>query len=221
MNTLDNSTDTNEFELSRQVEALLFACTEPLSSNQIKQYLGFDGDILPILEAMRAHYYPRGVQLLSMNEYWQFRTSPDLSWLFVETRQTPKRLSKVAQEVLAIIAYHQPITRAEIENLRGVGLSKGSLDQLLEEGLIKIKGRRRTPGRPVVFATTPQFLELYALSSLQDLPGQETLKAAGLLELDMPLDFSMPEPALIGRIGLDDELEDETSAFADDFLASE
>jgi len=156
-----------------------------------------------------------------MNDHWQFRTSPDLSFLFTQTLQTPKRLSKVAQEVLAIIAYHQPMTRAEIETMRGVGLSKGCLDQLFEEGLIKIKGRRRSPGRPVLLATTQKFLELYALSSLHDLPGQETLKAAGLLELDMGLNFSMPEPALIGKLGLEEDFDEEINEFAEDYLGAD
>lgn len=125
---------------------------------------------------------------------WRFQTAPDLAWLMTEEREEPRRLSKAAQETLAIIAYHQPVTRAEIESVRGVQASKGTLDVLLELGLVRMRGRRRSPGRPVTYGTTDAFLEHYGLATLGDLPGMAEMKAAGLLSLDLPADFIVPNP---------------------------
>jgi segregation and condensation protein B len=134
-----------------------------------------------------------------------------------EERQEQKRLSKAAMETLAIIAYHQPVTRAEIEAVRGVGLSRGTLDLLLEIGWVRMRGRRRSPGRPVTYGTTDGFLEHFGLASLADLPGAADMKAAGLLDLDLPPDFTVPNPAMTPSD--EDPLDgDETPEFAQDFL---
>ena len=134
------------------------------------------------LAALAARYEGRGVVLACVAERWRFQTAEDLAWLMTEERDEPRRLSKAAQETLAIIAYHQPVTRAEIELVRGVQASKGTLDVLLELGLVRMRGRRRTPGRPVTYGTTDAFLEHYGLASLSDLPGVAEMKAAGCVQ---------------------------------------
>jgi segregation and condensation protein B len=140
-------------------------------------------------------YAGRGVELDCVAGRYRFRTAPDLAHLMTEIREEPQRLSKAALETLAIIAYHQPVTRAEVESVRGVGLSRGTLDHLLEIGWVRMRGRRRTPGRPVTYGTTDAFLEHFGLASLADLPGAAEMKAAGLLSLILPPDFQTPNPA--------------------------
>src|SRR5262249_35814648 len=151
---------------------------------------------------------------------WRFQTAEDLAFLMTVERQEPRRLSRAAQETLAIIAYHQPVTRAEIEAIRGVQASRGTLDVLLEVGLVRMRGRRRTPGRPVPYGTTDGFLEHFGLTSLADLPGAAEMKAAGLLDLDLPADFAVPDPS--AATPDEDPIEDEAShEFHRDYLEGE
>ena len=178
----------------RAIEALLFAAAGPLSVADMARRLPADADVEGALVSLRAQYEGRGVELAEVGGRWRLQTAEDLSWLMSEEREEPRRLSRAAQEILAIIAYHQPVTRAEMEQIRGVQTSRGSLDVLLELGLVKMRGRRRTPGRPVTYGTTDGFLEHYGLANLADLPGMAEMKAAGLLDLNMPSDFSIPDP---------------------------
>ncbi|MFC3069590.1 SMC-Scp complex subunit ScpB [Phenylobacterium soli] len=185
-------------ETEREVEALLFAAAGALSLDDLARRLPEGADVEAALAALAARYTGRGVELVCVADRWRFQTAADLAWLMTEERDEPRRLSKAAQETLAIIAYHQPVTRAEIEAVRGVAASRGTLDVLLELGLVRMRGRRRTPGRPVTYGTTEAFLEHYGLASLADLPGVAEMKAAGLLSLDLPADFAMPDPAALG-----------------------
>jgi len=169
-------------EQLRMLEALLFASAEPLDRAAMAARLPEGTDIDALLAELAALYAMRGVNLVAVGERWQFRTAPDLHWLLRQERTEQRRLSRAAVETLAIVAYHQPVTRAEIEEVRGVGLSKGTLDLLLEIGWIRLRGRRQSPGRPVTYGTTEAFLEHFGLQSLKDLPGVEELKAMGLGE---------------------------------------
>jgi segregation and condensation protein B len=182
-------------ETEREVEALLFAAAGPLSEADLAKRLPEGSDVAGAIAALRARYEGRGVELVCVAERWRLQTAADLAWLMTDERDEPRRLSKAAQETLAIIAYHQPVTRAEIESVRGVQASRGTLDVLLELGLVRMRGRRRTPGRPVTYGTTDAFLEHYGLASLADLPGAAEMKAAGLLSLDLPADFAVPDPS--------------------------
>ncbi|QUD88393.1 SMC-Scp complex subunit ScpB [Phenylobacterium montanum] len=208
-------------ETERRIEALLFAASEPLSAADLAGRLPEGADIGAGLMALQASYQGRGVNLVCVADRWRFQTAEDLAWLMTEEREEARRLSKAAQETLAIIAYHQPVTRAEIEAIRGVQASRGTIDVLLELGLVRLRGRRRTPGRPVTFGTTDTFLEHYGLATLGDLPGAAEMKALGLLGMDMPANFSVPTP---GSDLADDEepFEDgETPEFHQDFLGEE
>jgi segregation and condensation protein B len=207
-------------DAERMVEALLFAAAEPLSAGELQQRLPEGADVGRALAALSARYAGRGVQLECVADRWRFRTAADLSYLMVKEREEARRLSRAALETLAVIAYHQPVTRAEIESVRGVGLSKGTLDVLLELGFVRMRGRRRTPGRPVTYGTTDTFLEHYGLAGLADLPGAAEMRAAGLLDLDLPPGFEVPEP----NAGAPDEdpLEPgDEHEFHQDFLADE
>jgi segregation and condensation protein B len=173
---------SDTFRNMRLVEALLFASTQPLTVQALGQRLPEGTDIPSLLQTLKEHYANRGVTLAQVGESWAFRTAPDLaSSLRMETT-TGRKLSRAAVETLAIIAYHEPVTRAEVEEIRGVALSKGTLDLLFEAGWIRPKGRRKTPGRPVTWVTTEAFLDHFGLESREDLPGVEELKAAGLLD---------------------------------------
>ena len=189
----------------RQVEALLFAAAEPLSVADLARRLPEGAEVEPAIAALQQRYAGRGVELDCVAGRWRFRTAADLAALMVEEREVEKRLSRAAMETLAIIAYHQPVTRADIEAIRGVGLSKGTLDLLLEIGWVRMRGRRRTPGRPITYGTSDAFLEHFGLGGLNDLPGAQELKAAGLLGMDLPADV-FPPPA-IGEAGDEDPLE--------------
>ncbi|MEM9422553.1 MAG: SMC-Scp complex subunit ScpB [Pseudomonadota bacterium] len=180
----------------RQLEALLFASPEPLSiAFLIERLPGADTlDVTSLLETLARHYEHRGVTLRQVNEKWQFVTATDMADVLVEHRSQERKLSRAALETLAIIAYHQPCSRADIEEVRGVAVAKGSLDQLLELGWVKIKGRREVPGRPLLYGTSPAFLEHFGLESLGHLPGMADLKAAGLLEARLPPGFAVPMP---------------------------
>jgi len=206
-------------ETEREVEALLFAAAGPLSAADLARRLPEGADVAGAISALRARYAGRGVELVCVAERWRFQTAADLAWLMTQEQDEPRRLSRAAQETLAIIAYHQPVTRAEIEAVRGVQASRGTLDVLLELGLVRMRGRRRAPGRPVTFGTTDGFLEHYGLASLADLPGMAEMKAAGLLSLDLPADFELPNPE--GPVLDEDPLEAETPAFHVDFMGDE
>jgi segregation and condensation protein B len=177
------------------VEALLFAAAEPLSEADLADRLPEGADAGAALAALALRYEGRGVELVQVGDRWRFQTAADLAHLMTREREEPRRLSRAAQETLAIIAYHQPVTRAEIEAIRGVQSSAGTLDVLLELDLVRMRGRRRTPGRPVTWGTTDGFLAHYGLASLSDLPGAAEMKAAGLLSLDLPPGFSVPDPS--------------------------
>ena len=181
--------------IERMVEALLFAAAGPLSVEDLRRRLPEGADVGQALAGLKARYEGRGVELELVADRWRFRTAPDLASLMTEEREDPRRLSKAALETLAIIAYHQPVTRAEIESVRGVSLSKGTLDVLLEMGFVRLRGRRRTPGRPVTYGTADQFLEHFGLASLADMPGAAEMKAAGLLDLGVPAGFEVPDPS--------------------------
>jgi segregation and condensation protein B len=210
-------------EIERRVEALLFAAAGPLSAAEIARRLPEGADVGGAIAALRGRYEGRGVELECVADRWRFRTAPDLAFMMTEEREEPRRLSKAALETLAIIAYHQPCTRAEVESVRGVSLSRGTLDLLLEMGFVRLRGRRRTPGRPVTYGTTDRFLEHFSLASLYDLPGVQEMKAAGLLDLSIPVGFEVPDP---GRGGEDDaDLltagEDDGPEFAQDFVGED
>ena len=178
----------------RVVEALLFAGGIPLSTEALAGHLPPGTDVQAVLRHLEATYAGRGVQLVEAGGAWRFQSAPDLSGHFAETRLAPRRLPKAAMETLAVIAYHQPVTRAEIEEIRGVTLSRGSLDLLLETGWIKLRGRRRTPGRPLTFGTTADFLSHFGLPSLDALPGKDDLKGAGLVDPRAAASFDVPRP---------------------------
>ena len=191
--------------IERQVEALLFAAAEPLSVADLVRRLPEGAEVEPAIAALQERYAGRGVELDCVAGRWRFRTASDLAALMVEEREVEKRLSRAALETLAIIAYHQPVTRADIEAIRGVGLSKGTLDLLLEIGWVRMRGRRRTPGRPITYGTSDAFLEHFGLAGLNDLPGAQELKASGLLGMDLPADI-IPPPGL-GEAEDEDPLE--------------
>ncbi len=199
------------------IEALLFAAAEPLSLDDLVFRLPGGADVPTALDALGARYAERGVRLAKVGERWRFETAPDLAFLMTVERETPRRLSKAAQETLAIIAYHQPVTRAEIEEIRGVQTSRGSLDVLLELGFIRMRGRRRTPGRPVTWGTTQAFLEHYGLSALSDLPGAAEMAAAGLLTAKAAAGLDLPDPDQPDA----DEDPLEEASFHKDFLEGE
>jgi segregation and condensation protein B len=180
--------------LERAVEATLFAAEHPMSVEALAAHLGgtAPGDVQDALAALAAHYAQRGVQLVDRGKRWHFETAPDLAHLLRREKEQVRRLSRPATEVLAIIAYHEPVSRAEIESIRGVQTSAGTLDVLMEAGWIRLAGRREVPGRPVIYATTPEFLDHFGLASRRDLPGIDELRAAGLLDpVDEALEASM------------------------------
>lgn len=168
-------------DLVRAVEATLFAAEEPMTIEAISVHLG-GANVREALAELQVHYAGRGVQLVERGKRWHFQTAPDLAHLLRREREEVRRLSRAATEVLAIVAYHEPVSRAEIESIRGVQTAKGTLDVLLEAGWVRIVGRREVPGRPVIYATTPEFLTHFGLESRRDLPGIDELRAAGLLD---------------------------------------
>ena len=179
----------------RMVEALLFAASEPLDQKALATSLPEGADVPGLLAALQRVYEKRGVNLCCVAGKYQFRTASDLAFLLRKEQPEQKRLSKAAIETLAIIAYHQPVTRAEIEDIRGVAMSKGTVDTLMEVGWVKIRGRKRTPGRPVTYGTTEAFLVQFGLESVSHLPGTDELKAAGFLEAIPPSGFDVPNPS--------------------------
>ena len=178
----------------RMIEALLFASAEPLSADELAGRMPEGSDIAGLVRELQATYADRGVNLVQVAGKWSFRTAGDLAFLLSRNAVEQKKLSRAALETLAIIAYHQPVTRAEIEEIRGVVTSKGTLDLLLETGWIRLRGRRRVPGRPVTYGTTEGFLSHFGLDTVADLPGIDELKGAGLLDSRVPPNFNIPEP---------------------------
>jgi segregation and condensation protein B len=201
----------------RVLEALLFAAPAPLATEQLARELPPSADLPGLLKQLQADYARRGVNLSRVAGKWAFRTATDLGYLLEKKSETEKRLSRAALETLAIIAYHQPVTRAEVEAIRGVATSKGTLDVLMETGWVRLRGRRRAPGRPVTYGTTEGFLSHFGLESLADLPGAAELKGAGLLDSSLPAGFKVPDPELLASLQADElPLEDEDEAGTED-----
>ncbi len=208
-------------ETERMVEALLFAAAGPLSEADLADRLPAGRDVAAALAALAESCRGRGVELAQVAGRWRLQTAADLAFLMTRERTEPRRLSRAAQETLAIIAYHQPISRPEIDAVRGVQASRGALDVLLELGLVRMRGRRRSPGRPMTYGATDAFLEHYGLASLTDLPGAAEMKAAGLLNLDLPADFTVPDPT--AALAAEDLVEEDGDGpeFVADFLAED
>ena len=188
-------------EFARAVEAALFASAIPLTIDEIAAYVG-EGEVEMALGQLSAQYEGRAIELVERGGRWHFQTAPDLAHILRRERDEPRRLSRAATETLAIIAYHEPVSRAEIEAIRGVQISRGTLDVLMEAGWVKTAGRREAPGRPLLYATTDDFLTHFGLGSRRDLPGIEDLKAAGLLD---PLDDAMLEAMSVDELESEDE----------------
>jgi segregation and condensation protein B len=196
----------------RMAEAMLFAAAEPLDEATLAARLPEGADVPAVLAQLVADYAERGVGLVHTGAGWSFRTAPDLAPLLRREMVERRKLSRVALETLAIVAYHQPVTRAEIEAVRGVSVARGTLELLLETGWIRLRGRRKAPGRPVTFGTTPAFLDHFGLEAVSDLPGMTELKAAGLLDGRVPLDLAVPTPSDDAALAPDeDPLEDEAA----------
>ncbi len=179
----------------RLLEALLFASAEPLDEKTLAARMPDGADVRAALDRLQREYASRGVNLVRIAGKWTFRTAVDLAWLLARDSVEPRKLSRAATETLAIIAYHQPVTRAEIEEIRGVSASRGTLDVLLETGWIRPRGRRKAPGRPITFGTTDAFLSHFGLDSIGDLPGLDELKGTGLLDGQLPAGFAVPVPS--------------------------
>jgi segregation and condensation protein B len=195
--------ERHQAEALRIAEALVFASAQPVSTGFIEERLPRGIDARAVLHKLKDDYAGRGVNLVQVDDHWAFRTAADLSFAIRKDETEVKKLSRAALEVLAIIAYHQPVTRAEIEDIRGVQTSKGTLDVLMEAGWVRFRGRRRSPGRPVTLGTTRDFLDHFGLEELRDLPGLEELKGAGLLSGRIPANFNIPLP--MGSDDLTDE----------------
>jgi segregation and condensation protein B len=179
----------------RLLEALLFASREPLDEKTLGARLPAGADLKAALQVLQNEYAARGVNLVKVGGKWTFRTASDLAWLLTREAVQPRKLSRAAIETLAIIAYHQPVTRAEIEDVRGVTISKGTIDVLLETGWIRPRGRRKVPGRPITYGTSDAFISHFGLEQLSDLPGLDELKGSGLLDGRLPPGFSVPLPS--------------------------
>lgn len=178
----------------RILEALLFASADPLAPEDMQPYLGDGADVPALLEKLEERYRGRGVNLVRRGSRWAFRTADDLSLMLRREETESRQLSRAALEVLAIIAYHQPATRAEVEEVRGVQSGGATFETLMQTGWVRMRGRRRTPGRPVTYGTTDAFLDHFGLETLSDLPGLDELKGAGLLSSRLPANFQMPLP---------------------------
>ncbi len=192
-------------EAERIAEALVFASAQPVSEAFIAERVARGVDIPAVMQKLKADYAMRGVNLVQVDGAWAFRTAADLSFVIRRDESEVRKLSRAALEVLAIIAYHQPVTRAEIEDIRGVQTSKGTLDVLMESGWVRFRGRRRTPGRPVTLGTTRDFLDHFGLEELRDLPGLEELKGAGLLSGRIPANFNIPSPLMSDELTEDED----------------
>nr|WP_083332577.1 SMC-Scp complex subunit ScpB [Hyphomonas sp. Mor2] len=221
--TLYEAEDEAMAEAVRRAEAVLFAAGQPLEASEIAEILPQGVDVPAVLMTLKSTYAQRGVNLVEVAGRWRFQTAEDLGYLFVEERHEQKKLSQAALETLAIIAYGQPVTRAEIEAVRGVAVSKGTIDVLMEAGWVKIKGRRRTPGRPVTLGTTDKFLEHFSLESLDVLPGRAELEAEGLLSDVIPDGFYADGTSMHNESDdLGPEIEpDEDTDFVTDYIGED
>jgi segregation and condensation protein B len=220
--TLYEAQDVTLAEAVRRAEAVLFAAGQALGANEIAEALPQGVDVPSVLMTLRAEYASRGVNLVEVGGKWRFQTATDLGYLFVEERHEQKKLSQAALETLAIIAYGQPVTRAEIESVRGVAVSRGTIDVLMEAGWVKIKGRRRTPGRPVTLGTTDAFLEHFGLESLDVLPGRAELESEGLLSDVIPDGFFADGTSIHNEMDEDTEFDvTEDTDFVTDFEGDE
>ena len=186
----------------RAVEATLFASEHSLSTSEIAQHVGPEVNVTEVLQILEEHYRGRGIELVERGKRWHFQTAPDLAYILRRDRDEARKLSRAAVETLAIIAYHEPVSRAEIEAIRGVQISKGTLDVLMEAGWVRPAGRREVPGRPLTYATTAGFLDHFGLKSRRDLPGLDDLKAAGLLD---PIDAALEQ---LGQLELESDGEE-------------
>jgi len=187
--------DSDRAEELRILEALLFAAEAPLDEKDLAKRLPAGIDVRALLVQLQQEYAPRGVNLIRVGGKWALRTASDLAWLLTHEAVVTRKLSRAAIETLAIVAYHQPVTRAEVEEIRGVSTSKGTLDVLLETGWVRLRGRRKAPGRPVTYGTSEAFLSHFGLDALGDLPGLDQLKGAGLVDTTLPAEFSVPVPS--------------------------
>lgn len=203
-------------EQLRIIEAVIFASPEPVDEATLKSHLGDGEEIEALLSELQALYSNRGVHLVNVAGKWTFRTADDLAFVLQKYAKEKRRLSKAALETLAIIAYHQPVTRAEIEEVRGVSISTGTLDILMETGWVRPRGRRRAPGKPITYGTSEAFLGHFSLPSIKDLPGLRELKAAGLLDSTLPPGFEVPSPTDVAAL-MPDELPLDATDDEDDF----
>ncbi|MGN6486465.1 MAG: SMC-Scp complex subunit ScpB [Devosia sp.] len=199
----------------RILEAVLFASAEPLTPDEIAPHLGQGANVPLLLDRLAGRYRGRGVNLVRRGDRWAFRTADDLQFLLRREETENRQLSRAALEVLAIIAYHQPCTRAEIEEVRGVASGSGTFDVLMQTGWVRMRGRRRTPGRPVTYGTTDAFLDHFGLETLTDLPGLEELKGSGLLSSRLPPSFQVPLP-FDGNLRDDEDPLEEDDAVTED-----
>jgi segregation and condensation protein B len=178
----------------RIAEAMVFASAEPLEESTIAARLSEGADVTAVMDELQRLYEGRGVNLVRVARRWMFRTASDLAWLLASDREEKRKLSRAALETLAIVAYHQPVTRADIEEIRGVAVSKGALDVLMEAGWVRMRGRRKAPGRPITYGTTSEFLVQFGLDAIADLPGLDELKGAGLFDGKLPAGYDLPRP---------------------------
>jgi len=218
----DKEPEQSEIEARniRVLEALLFASSEPVSNKDVQPFVSDGADLEALFDKLQKLYEMRGVNLVKRGAKWAFRTAKDLSFLLRREQTETRQMTRASLETLSIIAYHQPVTRAEIEEVRGVATGRGTLDILMEAGWIRMRGRRRTPGRPVTYGTTEAFLDHFSLEGLGDLPGLEELKGAGLLSSRLPPDMKMPMP-FDGQLRDDeDPLDGDESDEIEDFSES-
>lgn len=201
----------------RVLEALLFAASEPLDAESMKARLPKGSNLNKLLSLLKAQYENRGVNLVKTGNKWSFKTAQDLSSMMKKEKIVQRKLSKAATETLSIIAYHQPVTRAEVEDIRGVHFSPGTLDVLMELNWVRPIGRKKVPGRPIIYGTTERFLEYFQLEQVSDLPGLEELKAAGLLESRLPPNLDIKEPQEVDQSQIEPFAEDEN---IDDLIQS-
>ena len=199
----------------RVIEALLFAAPEPLEESALSARLPHGCDVKAALAELQRQYAGRGVQVVRLAGRWTFRTAPDMAWLLAREEAEKKKLSRAAVETLAIVAYHQPVTRAEIEDIRGVAVAKGALDVLMEAGWVRMRGRRKAPGRPITYGTTHKFLLHFGLEQVGDLPGLDELQSAGLFEGKLPPGYGVPRPDDAEALRPDEEPLDASDALAE------
>jgi segregation and condensation protein B len=195
----------------RIAEAMVFASAEPMEESAIAARLSEGADVRAVMEELSRLYEGRGVNLMRVGRRWMFRTADDLAWLLAREREEKRKLSRAAIETLAIVAYHQPVTRADIEEIRGVAVSKGALDVLMETGWVRMRGRRKAPGRPITYGTTTEFLVEFGLDAIADLPGLDELKGAGLFDGKLPAGYGLPQPDDAPALRADEDPLDEAS----------